>query len=173
MQIFLLKIIIYIKKRIINVYNFDGPGFLDNIINSELYEEMLPKLKMYVPEQSIFGMILGHQNYQVVKSYKLGILQHYGDSWCCFGGKFLEGKLSKKSSKLENHLKNYLAKMSEEEKIKFVETLVLVCEHLNIKNVMQFRDIKPISIINFLKEVKNIPNDMKKRFLEVIKMILL
>ena len=162
-----------IKKRIINVYNFDGPGFLDNIINSEPYQEMLPKLKMYVPEQSIFGMILGHQNYQVVKSHKLGILQHYGDSWSCFGGKFLEGTLSKKSLKLENDLKNYLAKMSEEEKIKFVETLVSVCEHLNIKNVMQFRDIKPISIVNFFKEIKNVPNSMKKRFLEVIKMILL
>ena len=161
-----------IKKRIKQVYNFDGPGFLDNIISSKEYQEMSQKLKMFVPEQSIFGMILGHQQYQVVKSHSLGILQHYGDSWCCFGGKFLEGKLSKKSNKLEENLKNYLNKMTEEEKIKFVETLIIVCKNLKIKNVMQFRDIKISSIINFLKEFKDIPNSTKKIFFDVIKMIL-
>ena len=161
-----------IKKRVINIYNFDGPGFLDEVIKSKLYQEMLTKLKMYVPEQSIFGMILGHEKYQVVKSHNLGLLQHYGDTWCCFGGKFLEGKLSKKSHNLENNLKNYLDEMSTEEKIKFVETLSLICNHLGIKNVMQVREIKPISIINFFKEIKTVPNNMKKRFVEVIKLII-
>ncbi len=162
-----------IKKRIKTVYNFDGPGFLDNIINSSKYQEMTSKLKMFVPEQSIFGMILGHQKYQVVKSHGIGILQHYGDTWCCFGGKFLTGNLSKKSQKLEKNLKQYLNEMSEEEKIKFIETLSQICVNLNIKNVMQFREIKPISIINFIKEIKNVSGPMKKRFLDVIKMLML
>ena len=162
-----------IKKRIKTVYNFDGPGFLTDIITSPNYQEMTAKLKMFVPEQSVFGMILEHQNYQVVKSHGIGILQHYGDSWCCFGGKFLEGKLSKKSIKLETNLKKYLNEMNNEEKIKFVETLSLICKNLNIKNVMQFREIKPTSIVNFFKEMKNIPLSMKKRFLDVIKMLLI
>ncbi len=161
-----------IKKRVINIYNYDGPGFLDDVIKSNLYQEMLPKLKMYVPEQSIFGMMLGHQNYEVVKSHNLGLLQHYGDSWCCFGGKFLEGKISKKSLNLATNLKKYLDAMQLEEKIKFVETLVLICDHLGIKNVMQFREIKPSSIVNFFKEIKNVPNNMKKRFVEVIKLVI-
>ena len=161
-----------IKKRVINVYNYDGPGFLDDVLKNPLWQEMQPKLKMYVPEQSIFGMILGHEKYEVVKSHNLGLLQHYGDSWCCFGGKFLEGKLSKKSLNLEKNLKKYLAEMTEEEKIKFVETLALICEHLGIKNVMQFREIKPISIVNFFKEIKNVPNNMKKRFIEVIRLVI-
>ncbi len=161
-----------IKKRIKNIYNYDGPGFLEEIIKSNLYQEMLPKLKMYVPEQSIFGMMLGHQNFEVVKSHNLGLLQHYGDSWCCFGGKFLEGKISKKSQNLAINLKKYLDEMSLEEKVKFVETLTLICEHLGITNVMQFREIKPISIVNFFKEIKSIPNNMKKRFIEVIKLVI-
>ena len=38
---------------------------------------------------------------------------------------------------------------------------------------MQFKKIKPTSIVNFIKEVKNVPNEMKKRFIDVIKMLII
>lgn len=160
-----------IKRRVKNVYNFDGPGFLDEVIVSYDYKEMIPKLKMFVPEQSVIGMMLGHDSYYVVKSNGLGFLQHDGFTWCCFGGCLETGSLSKRSLKLEDDLKDYLLSMSLEEKKMFVNTLDNVCENLGIKNIMQFREIKLTSFINFFHEIKNVPNDMKRRFLEVIKMI--
>ncbi len=161
-----------IKKRVLTVYNFDGPGFLKTIMNSKLYTEMAKKLKMYVPEQSYFGMMLGHTHYNVVKSNGFGILQHDGFTWNCKDTSFERGTLSKKSKNLEKNLEKYLETMSDDDKKLFVETLSLVCEHLHIYNVMQFRDIHLPSIMHFLKEIRTIPDDMKKRFLDVIKLLL-
>ncbi len=162
-----------IKKRIKNVYNFDGPGFLDDVINSNVYKELEPKLKMYVPEQSVFGMILGHHNYQVVKSHGLGVLQHDGYTWCCFGGKLEKGVLSKKSRKLENSLVEYLDNMTIDEKKEFIRNVAIACEHLGIVNVMQIREIKLTSVINFFKELRTVPSSTKKRCIDVIKMLLM
>ena len=162
-----------IFKRIINVYNFDGPGFLDDVINTYEYQKMTSKLKMFVPEQSIFGMILGHQDYQVVKSSSSKILSHDGYSWQVFGKYFVKGTLSKKSKRFESELKSYLDNMSESEKKLFVASIAQICNHLNITNVMQYKNIHFTSIINFLKEMRNIPEAMKKRFIEVVKMFLL
>ena len=138
-----------IKKRIKTVYNFDGPGFLTDIITSPNYQEMTAKLKMFVPEQSVFGMILEHQNYQVVKSHGIGILQHYGDSWCCFGGKLEKGVLSKKSRKLENSLVEYLDNMTIDEKKELNQNILIkfIISMLDIfANNWSFN-----SIFNYLK----------------------
>lgn len=161
-----------IKRRVIHVYNFDGPGFLDNVLQSKEYLEMKPKLKMFVPEQSVVGMILGHGPYEVVRSRGLGILQHDAFTWCCFGGKFEPGILSKKSSKLEKHLEEYLKQMKDEEKVTFVTTLFAVFEHLNVTNVMQIREIKLSSIIAFIKELRTIPESTKKHLMDAIKMLI-
>ncbi len=161
-----------IKKRVVNVYNFDGPGFLEEVLESPEYLEMQHKLKMFVPESSFFGMIFGHRDYQVVKAKGLGILTHDGFNWNCFGGKLVLGSLSKKSQKLEGHIKEYLDKMTLEEKKDFVDVLVRLCQNLHIENVMQIRNIKLSSVINFFKEVRNVPTKTKRVCLDIIKMII-
>lgn len=50
-----------IQKRIINVYNNDGPGFSQKIINSEGYKKILKKVHTYIPQTSIIGRLLNHQ----------------------------------------------------------------------------------------------------------------
>lgn len=58
-----------IQERIINVYNNDGPGFHEDVINNIEYKKMLPKVHTYVPQSSIIGRLLYHEeNYTVVQS---------------------------------------------------------------------------------------------------------
>ena len=42
-----------IKQRILNVYNNDGPGFSDEIINTKEYKEMIKKVHTYIPQSSV------------------------------------------------------------------------------------------------------------------------
>ncbi len=168
-----MKAPLRIKRRIINVYNFDGPGFLDDVIKSDEYISMQNKLRMFVPEQSVVGMILGHQNYTVIKSHGIGILQHDAYTWCCFGGKLQTGSLSKKSRELEEKLKAYLLQMKEQEKKDFVSLLSKICEDLNINNVMQFKNVNISTVINIIKEIKNMPSEMRRRYIEVLKLLIL
>ncbi len=50
-----------VQKKIINVYNNDGPGFCDKVINSESYQNILNKVHTYIPQTSIIGRLLNHQ----------------------------------------------------------------------------------------------------------------
>ena len=86
-----------IQKRIVAVYNNDGPGFSDgSYLNSDAYKELLRKYHHFVPQSSFFGMMLHHDDdYQIVKSNKpLGALQHDLRTWQFEGNRL---KLTKNS----------------------------------------------------------------------------
>lgn len=162
----------YYKRRVKKVYNFDGPGFLDDIMQSELYQDLSSKLFMVVPKESIVGMMLGHGEYQVVNSTHKGMMQHDGTSWECFGGYFVTTTLSKKSSKFEQNLNEYIKGMSLEERESFVNTVFAVFEKSGITNIMQLKDFKISSLLSIMKEINNIPSNTKRNLVAVLRMFI-
>lgn len=113
------------KKRIINVYNNDGPGFDESFIKDERYQQMRPVIKSIVPENSFVGMLFEHDdNLVVVKSSQSGIMQHDGLSWQVEGNQFEFAKELSHSSKVLNEVfKRWLHKIDIEERDKFVNVL--------------------------------------------------
>lgn len=78
-----------IFKRIKTIYNLDGPGFREKDLNDN-FKKILPKLQIYIPEDSIIGMLLySTNNKKIVKSNTSGIMTHDINTWLCFG-QFLE-----------------------------------------------------------------------------------
>ena len=73
------------RKRIKRVYNNDGPGFKEpDMVQSDEYREILPGYRHYVPDSSLFGMMLYHdRDYKVVKSSVplIGMIQHDIGTW--------------------------------------------------------------------------------------------
>ena len=66
-----------IKNRIERVINADGPGFDKSVIQTENYKKILNKIETYIPQSSIVGRLLEHEEeYQVVKSIQKGVMQH-------------------------------------------------------------------------------------------------
>ena len=58
-----------IKNRIITVYNNDGPGFSKKILDSDEYAEVSDKIKTIIPESSVVGILLEHEEkFIIVKS---------------------------------------------------------------------------------------------------------
>lgn len=89
-----------IQKRIINVYNNDGPGFNEDIIKLEEYKKAIDKVITYIPQDSIFGMLLNHEEkYIIVKSTNKGIMQHDVYSWQVIAKQFVKLKEITKGSK--------------------------------------------------------------------------
>ena len=79
-----------IQKRIINVYNNDGPGFNEDITNTEEYKNMINKVTTYIPQDSVFGMLLNHEEkYKIVQSTAKGLMQHDVYSWQVLGKNFI------------------------------------------------------------------------------------
>ena len=71
-----------IQKRIMQVHNFDGPGFTKDIIDQMSQGEISERIRTIVPQSSVIGMLLEHEeSYEVVASTQLGIFQHDMFSW--------------------------------------------------------------------------------------------
>ena len=84
-----------IQDRIINVYNNDGPGFCDKIINSKQYQNIIKKVHTYIPQSSIIGRLLNHQEeITILKSTQTGIMQHDLYTWQVLGGEFVKDELT-------------------------------------------------------------------------------
>ena len=139
-----------VKRKIKEIFNNDGPGFLKEQVEAKKYKKIENKIKMYVPEESIIGMILYHVNtYIVVKSKRFSILQHDAFNWQCNNTSFVNAKLTKRSKTLESKLTKKLEELPINTRIKLVKNIFNIFKNHNIK------DISDIKITNLFKLVKN------------------
>lgn len=78
-----------LQDRILAVYNYDGPGFMKNFLESAGYQRILNRYHKLVPSDSIFGMMLGNdQNYTIIDSQGHGMQQHDPLCWRILGDGF-------------------------------------------------------------------------------------
>lgn len=123
----------FVRHRLKTIYNFDGPGLREKEYHSLKYKKIANKLKMFVPGESIVGMILHHDmNYEVVKSSASRLWQHDGFSWECFGGVFVNTTLSKKSITFSREMRNFLKTISDSEREEFVSAIFLILQKAGI-----------------------------------------
>lgn len=140
-----------LKRRILAIYNNDGPGFNKEMIESKKYKEMLCKIKTIVPESSIVGMLLEHEEeYAVIKSGNKGILQHDIMGWEVMGNDliYLED-VSANSKRLNDALTSLLGRLEEHEKQQFIESVFFALEATGAKTVndLTTEKIKNIGVI--------------------------
>lgn len=128
-----------IKKRIIDVYNFDGPGFNKVVIDKEEYNGMIKKIHNYIPQSSIIGRLLEHKGeVTIVKSTQTGIMQHDLYSWQLIGDKFIISELTNSSRFIDRTLTDWLQKVNVEQRKEFIDVLFDI---LNATEVKKFADL--------------------------------
>ena len=113
------------KERIVAVYNNDGPGFDADFVHGEDYKAVKDRIYTLVPQSSVVGMLLEHEeSYTVVKSRLSGLLQHNGFSWEVMGGSFIKlDSISEESKLIDVSLREWLEQMSAEERESVVDSL--------------------------------------------------
>lgn len=129
-----------IRRRILNVYSMDGPGFTEYLLSDPAYKEMVPRIRTIVPQSSVIGMLLEHEEpYTIIKSKQLGLLQHELYSWEVSGPNFVPmEEITADSRFLDQTIKTWFAGMTNEERN---ETVDAVFELLSIGNVDNVLDI--------------------------------
>lgn len=71
-----------LRDRIDAVYSMDGPGFERKNLENSAFDEIRDKINTFVPQSSVFGMLLEHrENYTVIQSDRMGFMQHDIYSW--------------------------------------------------------------------------------------------
>lgn len=143
-----------LQKRIVEVYNQDGPGFSAAMMEDPGYRAILPKLRSYVPQSSVIGMLLEHEEpYTIIKSNQVGLMQHDPYTWQVLGADFLRvEELTADSRFLDRTFKNWLSQMSNEERSEFFDTVFELLESTGAERTGEI--IRPQNVRAYLKTLK-------------------
>lgn len=128
------------KLRLDKIYNYDGPGFLPEIIERPGYAEILGKISSYIPQASIVGMIMYNDDeINLVHSTNHGVLQHIAMSWQLMGKRFEKAEKLANTSKIFNAAcKKWVCEIGSEEREVFVNILFQVLRASNTGTVSEF-----------------------------------
>jgi len=144
-----------LQKRIVGVYSQDGPGFSEAMMNDPGYRSILPKVRSYVPQSSVIGMLLEHEEpYTIIKSNQIGIMQHDPYSWQVLGADFLKvEELTADSRFLDRTFRNWLSQMTNEERSEFFDTVFELLESTGAERAGEI--IRPQNVRAYLKMLKS------------------
>ena len=116
----------HVRRRIATAYSNDGPGFLTEIIESPEFREAEEKVVTFVPQSSVVGMLLGHnESYRVIESTEQsGLAQHDPFTWTVRGASFVHpGGLSPDGKRHNQTLAEWLEGITPEERRRFTDTV--------------------------------------------------
>lgn len=114
-----------IKEQILEVYNHDGPGMSSSVIKKNIYKKMIKKVHTYVPQSSVIGRLLYHEEqYTVIKSTQTGLMQHDLYSWQVLGNKFISlDDVTNGSEMVDKVIKSWLDGVTPKQREEFVNIL--------------------------------------------------
>ncbi len=133
-----------LQKRILQIWNFDGPGFGKNIMEDPDYIAMRPAIRTLVPQSSVVGMLLEHdEKYSVIKSSQPGLLQHNGLTWEVMGNSFIRVKNVNGDSKYTDQTINqWIKEMTPQQREEFVEAFYRLLSSNNAATLTDLVSIK-------------------------------
>lgn len=77
-------------RKVEAIYNFDGPGFSQEVLESKNYKRIRDKIYSYYPGFSVIGQLFkSDSRFKIVNSNEKGIMQHDPCSWNVFGNSFV------------------------------------------------------------------------------------
>lgn len=157
-------------KKLKAVYNNDGPGFSKKMINTTSYQKLLPQVITIVPESSIVGMFLEHQeDYFIVQSKQTGRMQHDATSWEILGNQFIHlADTSKVSKKWDTTISSWLEAMSKEQLKVAVDALftVLMATEAETRTGLSKEFVKKIPTM--FKAMKELDADMRENLTKTV-----
>lgn len=116
-----------IQDRIIKVFNHDGPGLSAEIQAMEGFTDLNDITDTTVPQASLFGLMFSNDDFMVVKSDRMGIMQHDPFSWEICGNDFIYADgLKSNANKLVFTIYDLMKTLSREDRELFIDTVFSV-----------------------------------------------
>lgn len=129
-----------LQARILDVRSLDGPGFSEENIQKPGMKAILPKTRTFLPQSSVVGMLLEHEEeFTVIHSRSIGLMQHDLYTWGIMGAGFVvEEEITDSSQFIDKALKQWLQNMPKEKREGFVETVFSIlddCDAVTLKEL--------------------------------------
>ena len=141
------------QTRILEIYNYDGPGFMEEMLGKPGYQAVVTRIKTIVPQFSVFGMLLERsEGHKAIYSDASGLMQHEPYSWQVRGKDFVPmADVTEGSYFLDRTLTRWLAGLSTQERSDFTEWIFSLFMQ---ENASQTRDIlRPQNLLAALRVI--------------------
>ena len=160
-----------IKKKIIKVYSYDGPGLNKKVAEAKCNDDFMLKVRSYIPQDSIIGRVLEHkEEREIVKSIEKGIMQHDIYSWQVTRDDFeiMEG-VTKNSEYINKTINNWLESTTSEQREVFIDIVFELLNGVLTGRVEDFLGGWTQNIPKISKKYKKLPDESKKSVTSMIK----
>lgn len=166
-----------IRQRILSAYSNDGPGFLPEVTASPEFREMKPKIRTIVPQSSVIGMLLEHnEEFSVVESTlpdSVGLFQHDPFSWSVMGPSFVHlDDLSRQGKRHDEVISRWLSGITKEERRQFTETLFGLLQSTGAKTLTDLTSDQMTKLTAALKSFKELDKDTKDNIYRFVRSLL-
>lgn len=159
------------QRKIKMIYNNDGPGFRKEVFKSNEFEIVKDKIVKIVPQSSLIGMLLQHQEeYQVVKSIgKGGIGQHDPFTWEIDEGEFVYvDDIDKNHKRVNETLNEWVTGLDDKQMKTFVDTLYQIVSATNASTLIDLTDEWKENAIKIVNAFRDVDGDTKKVLLDIV-----
>lgn len=162
-----------LQKRIKKIYNFDGPGFNQEVWEKESMKQMKEKIVSYIPTDCFFGRLFEHQEKtMIIKSLQTGLLQHSAYNWVVDVDHFqYENQLSEKSNQVIIKFNTLMNSIDKKEREEMIENIFTIFPSLNIYTFTDITKIHFNSVLKLLKEWNGFDNKSKKLLIELLGLV--
>jgi len=129
-----------IQKRISEIYSNDAPGFSEKEIQSPGFLAVKDKIKSFVPQSSIIGMLMrnGWKN-KIIQSSQNGLMQHCLYSWDVSYNDFIyTDKVTPVSQIINKTIHDWFIKYDNSKREHFIEALYHLLNAAELKSTTDF-----------------------------------
>lgn len=159
------------QEKIVCCYNFDGPGFNEEIIASEEFAKEDMRVHVFVPRASMVGILLWHSEpFTVVRSESVSVLQHLPYHWQVMGGRLLAAdSLSGDSRLTDITLKRWLQSLSAELRQQVIDGIYSV---LSVSDGHQLSDLfEPRNVLAIIRAAGAMEEETRAAIVEAFRLL--
>ncbi len=152
-----------LRRRIVQVFSYDGPGLAKRRAQSRDFTSMQKKLTIIVPQSSFIGTMFDvREHYTVVNGTVRGAYQHDCFTWAVEGASFVRlPELSERGKKNAEQFAQSMDRMTLEERREFAETLFSMIESTGAKSLTDLTSATPKKLLTLVKNYNGM--DKEKR----------
>ena len=160
-----------VQERVERIYSHDGPGFMQHVVERESFRSIVGKIDKTIPQSSVVGMLLEHQEaYRVVKSKQVGVWQHDLFTWVVKGQDFRYiDHLRPEALYFDQTVTKWLEQISPEDRERFVDALFGILTTTDIQSFSQLRTDWQKNVPAVMQAASHLDGDTRQFLLRTLK----
>lgn len=159
-----------IQDRIESIWSYDGPGMNMEMARSEGFGRIRPKIRSYIPQTSIIGLLMEYyEPYTVVRSTAKGLEQHDPLTWQVYGRRFEElPGVDRTACVVRDTLHEMLTNSTPEQRAAFVDALFRMADNTNATKMSDILNEKFRSFRKMYGSRKDLDPETRRTFTRLI-----